>query len=62
MLRAARLAVLPISLAHALDAGDLPEPHRDPFDRVLMAQARAGRLTVVTVDPVFADYGVPTLW
>ncbi|NWG70450.1 MAG: type II toxin-antitoxin system VapC family toxin [Parvularculaceae bacterium] len=62
MLRAARLTVLPISLAHALDAGDLPEPHRDPFDRVLMAQARAGRLTVVTVDPVFADYGVPTLW
>lgn len=62
MLRAARLRVLPVSLAEALAAGDLPEPHRDPFDRILMAQARMGRLTVVTLDPVFADYGVPTLW
>lgn len=62
MLRAARLAVLPVSLAHALDAADLPEPHRDPWDRILMSQARAGRMTVVTIDPVFADYGVPTLW
>jgi PIN domain nuclease of toxin-antitoxin system len=62
MLRAARLSVLPVSLAHALDAGDLPEPHRDPWNRILMAQARAERLIVVTIDPVFSDYGVATLW
>lgn len=62
MLRAARLGVLPVSFAHGVEAGRLPEPHRDPWDRILMAQAQAERLTVVTIDPVFADYGAPTLW
>ena len=62
MLRVARLGVLPVSFAHGVEAGRLPEPHRDPWDRILIAQAQAERLAVVTVDPVFADYGVPTLW
>lgn len=62
MLRAARLGVLPVSFAHGVEAGRLPEPHRDPWDRILIAQAQAERLAVVTVDPVFADYGVPILW
>ncbi len=62
MLRAARLSVLPISLQHAAAAGELPEPHRDPWDRILIAQAQAERMTVVTLDNVFANYGVPTLW
>ncbi len=62
MLRAARLAVLPVTVQHALEAGQLPEPHRDPWDRILMAQARIEGAKVVTVDGVFADYGIPTLW
>ncbi len=62
MLRAARLAVLPVTTEHALEAGQLPEPHRDPWDRILMAQARIEAASVVTIDRVFADYGVPTLW
>ncbi len=62
MLRAARLGVLPVSFAHGVEAGRLPEPHRDPWDRILIAQAQVERLVVVTIDPVFADYGVPTLW
>ena len=60
-LRRGRLDVLPISLEHALEAGGLPGPHKDPFDRMLIAQARLEVLTVVTLDSVFADYGVPVL-
>ncbi|HEY0836289.1 MAG TPA: type II toxin-antitoxin system VapC family toxin [Azospirillum sp.] len=62
MLRQARIGVLAITLDHALAAGRLPGPHRDPWDRILMAQAASEGLRVVTVDPVFADYGVPTFW
>jgi PIN domain nuclease of toxin-antitoxin system len=53
---------LPISLAHALAAAQLPGPHRDPWDRIMIAQALAEQLEVVTVDKVFADYGVPVIW
>jgi PIN domain nuclease of toxin-antitoxin system len=61
-LRREGFETLPVSLDHALAAADLPGPHRDPWDRIMMAQALAEGLTVVTVDPVFADYGVPVLW
>ena len=53
---------LPITLAHGLEAGRLRGPHRDPFDRLLIAQARIDGLVIVTADRVFAAYGVPTLW
>jgi PIN domain nuclease of toxin-antitoxin system len=56
------ISVLAISLEHALAAAALPGPHRDPWDRIMMAQAQAERLTVVTVDPRFTEYGVPVLW
>jgi PIN domain nuclease of toxin-antitoxin system len=42
----------------ALAVGDLPLHHRDPFDRLLIAQAQAEKLTVVTADRRFADYDV----
>ena len=58
----AGLPVLAITLGHAIAAGALPGPHRDPWDRLLMAQARLDGLTVVTKDPAFTDYGVATLW
>jgi PIN domain nuclease of toxin-antitoxin system len=61
-LRKARFTVLPIALDHALAAGALPGPHRDPFDRMLIAQARLDDLVVISGDPVFRDYGVRTLW
>ena len=57
-----RFEPLAITLAHAAAAGRLPGPHNDPFDRMLIAQAAAECLTVVTVDPVFEDYGVGTVW
>jgi len=54
--------ILPLSLDHALAAAALPGPHRDPWDRIMMAQARMEGLTIVTVDRVFSQYGVPVLW
>lgn len=62
LLVAARFRSLPVTVEHALAAGALPGPHRDPFDRMLIAQAHADGLRVVTVDPVFAAYGVDVLW
>ncbi|MEO6760595.1 MAG: type II toxin-antitoxin system VapC family toxin [Saprospiraceae bacterium] len=41
---------------------NLPLHHRDPFDRMLIAQASVEGLTIVTRDPHFVDYGVPLLW
>ena len=52
---------LPISVQHAIGAGALPLHHADPFDRILVAQARAEHLTIVTRDPRILLYGVPTI-
>jgi PIN domain nuclease of toxin-antitoxin system len=53
---------LPIDLRHGQDAGQLPGPHRDPFDRILAAQAHAEGLTLVSADPAFKTLGVATFW
>jgi PIN domain nuclease of toxin-antitoxin system len=52
---------LPMTASHALDAGRLPLHHADPFDRMLIAQATAEDLTLVTVDRRFGHYDVPVL-
>ncbi len=52
---------LPITAAHAEAAGALPPVHRDPFDRMLIAQATLERCTIVTRDPVFGRYRVDVL-
>lgn len=52
---------LPIAAAHGEAAGRLPRHHGDPFDRVMIAQARIERLTVVTGDPWFRNYDVDVL-
>ena len=53
---------LPISVVDAERAGRLPGPHRDPFDRMLAAQALRREFPVVSVDPVFNGFGVIRLW
>ena len=53
---------LPISIAHTVRLPALPSHHRDPFDRLLVAQALEEGLTIVTHDPAFAAYPAPTLW
>ena len=62
ILAEARFSSLPVTVEHGLIAGGLPGPHRDPFGRMLIAQARCESLHVVTRDPVFATYGVDVLW
>lgn len=49
----------PITMSHALLAGRLPVHHRDPFDRLLIAQAMLEQLTLVTRDAFFDAYGIP---
>jgi PIN domain nuclease of toxin-antitoxin system len=54
-------APLPITIRHGIAAGELPRHHDDPFDRMLIAQAAAEGLTVVTHNKRFADYDVAIL-
>jgi PIN domain nuclease of toxin-antitoxin system len=62
LIRRAFFTPLPITAEHAEAAGKLPGPHRDPWDRILIAQAGIEGLEVVTIDKVFSDYNVPVLW
>jgi PIN domain nuclease of toxin-antitoxin system len=55
------LQELPISIDHAARAGALPPIHRDPFDRMLVAQAQALGVAIMTVDPKIAAYDVSVL-
>jgi PIN domain nuclease of toxin-antitoxin system len=52
---------LPISGEHAIQAGRLPALHRDPFDRMLVAQAAVDGMTLATRDPNVLQYGLDTL-
>jgi len=54
--------LLPVSLEAAAGVADLPFHHRDPFDRLLAAQARDQSLPIVSSDPVFGKYGVRRIW
>jgi len=60
-LAAARLAGLDVRIEHALAVAELPDHHRDPFDRLLVAQARVEKLVLVTSDDVLRRYDVPVL-
>lgn len=53
---------LPLALPHALRAGGYPQPHGDPFDRMLAAQCEIEGLVLVTRDPAFAAFPCSTLW
>ena len=60
--RAADFDELPVTIAHTARLCVLPAHHRDPFDRLLIAQAIEERLTIVTHDPLVAAYSVARLW
>jgi PIN domain nuclease of toxin-antitoxin system len=53
---------LPIWIAHAEAVGRLPWHHRDPFDRLLVAQAQVEQAVIVSNDEALRPYGVPTVW
>jgi PIN domain nuclease of toxin-antitoxin system len=57
-----RIEPLPLDERAALTVAQLPELHRDPFDRMLVCQAIMGGLTLVTPDSLIRQYPVPTLW
>ena len=54
--------ILDITANHAIRAGLLPGPHKDPFDRMLISQAQAESVPVVTNEPIFEAYGVRRIW
>ena len=60
-LETTQTAALGISAAHALRVGVLPRHHRDPFDRMIVAQALIEGVAVLTADPAFARYQVERL-
>ena len=53
---------LPVEMRHTLAVAELPPIHRDPFDRVLVAQARAEKLAIVTGDADIGKYDVEVVW
>ncbi len=56
------LEILPVNLEHALSLDSLPSLHKDPFDRLLIAQAIAENCTLVTHDQAIAQYPVAIIW
>lgn len=54
--------MLPISVEHGIRAGLLPGSHRDPFDRMLIAQAQAENLPIVSNETAFDSYGLRRVW
>jgi PIN domain nuclease of toxin-antitoxin system len=55
------LTILGLAPEHGLGVSKLPLHHRDPFDRLLISQAREEGLTVITADRRFADYDIPVI-
>ena len=54
--------ILPVNEEHALGVGGLPDIHRDPFDRLLVSQAKLENMTIVTVDELIQQYPVDWIW
>jgi PIN domain nuclease of toxin-antitoxin system len=56
------IGVLGVDLPHVIELGDLPYHHRDPFDRMIIAQARVETLPVIGDDGAFDAYGIQRIW
>lgn len=57
-----QVEILPVSLPHVLRIADLPLHHKDPFDRLLIAQAIVEGYTLISKDDIFEQYPVSVLW
>ncbi|MBC8074783.1 MAG: type II toxin-antitoxin system VapC family toxin [Chloroflexales bacterium] len=57
-----RIAILDITIAHTMHVAELPYHHRDPFDRLLIAQALVEVIPIVGADSAFDPYGITRLW
>ncbi len=56
------IELFPVNVVHILALDTLPHHHRDPFDRILIAQAKVESMILVSKDPIFTQYSVPVLW
>lgn len=56
------IATLSIRTRHVIALGSLPEIHRDPFDRILIAQSRTEKMPLVSKDMQLANYGIEVIW
>ncbi len=61
MMEHSRVTPLPVLHTHALRVAQLPPHHRDPFDRLLVAQAQMEKVPIMTADPKLAHYGVEVM-
>jgi len=57
-----QISVIPIEFDHLLKLSSLPLIHRDPFDRIIIAQGITEKLTVISKDRFFTDYDLPIIW
>ena len=57
-----RFEGLPIQMVHALQVTNLPDLHRDPFDRIIIAQSQVEKMPIVTVDSQITQYPVDVIW
>jgi len=57
-----RFESLPIRMVHALQVANLPELHRDPFDRIIIAQSQVEKMPIVTVDSLMTQYPIDIIW
>lgn len=62
MVRESGAVLLPILLRHSLTAAELPMLHRDPFDRMLVAQCMEEKLAIVAADEALDGYGIERIW
>ena len=62
VLREMDIHALDITFVHAIEAGKLPQHHRDPFDRMLVAQANAEQMVLLTADRIFEKYEVEQIF
>jgi PIN domain nuclease of toxin-antitoxin system len=58
----ARIEIIAMTADHGIRAGSLPGPHKDPFDRMLLAQALAENIPIISNDRALDGYGVRRLW
>jgi PIN domain nuclease of toxin-antitoxin system len=56
------IELFPVNVTHILALEALPHYHRDPFDRILIAQSVVENISLISKDPVFTQYSIPILW
>ena len=56
------IQLLPIQMVHALHLSTLADHHRDPFDRLLVAQSQIENMPLLTSDPQIVQYGITVIW